>query len=127
MKKNSFNRTKNSKPHSRPQQKPHGKAQGFDGSQRGKVEKLQYPRSWRQVAGTHAIVELLRTRPQTVELALLQSNWRSSADLREIADLLQTKKIKIDLELPKPTKKSEDLMLLLKESLEKAKYHQAVN
>jgi DNA end-binding protein Ku len=38
-----------------------------------------------------------------------------------------SKKIKIDLEMPKPAKKSGDLMLLLKESLEKAKYHQTVN
>lgn len=39
-----------------------------------------------------------------------------------------TKKIKVDFETPVPTKKSADLMLLLKESLEKAKYQQhAVN
>lgn len=96
MKKNSFNRSKTSKSQSRPQQKPPGKQHGFDGLQRVKAEKLQYPRNWRQVAGTHAIVELLKTRPKTVELVLLQANWRSSADLREMADLLQAKKIKIE-------------------------------
>lgn len=38
-----------------------------------------------------------------------------------------TKKIKIDLAIPTPTKKSADLMFLLKESLEKAKYQHAIN
>lgn len=94
MKKNSFNnKSRNSGPQPSSKQKPGS----FDGSQRGgKAEKTQYPRSWRQVAGTHAIIELLKTRPKTVEVVLLQSNWRSSADLREMADLLQTKKIKIE-------------------------------
>lgn len=93
MKKNSFGNkpSRHSKPQSQGRPKP-----SFDGSQRNKTEKLQYPKTWRQIAGTHAIVELLKTRPKTVELVLLQSNWRSSADLREMADLLQTKKIKIE-------------------------------
>jgi 23S rRNA (guanosine2251-2'-O)-methyltransferase len=73
-----------------PRQRP------FDGSQRNKAEKLQYPRSWRQIAGTHAIIELLNTRPKTVETVLLQTNWKSSSDLRELADILQSKKIKIE-------------------------------
>jgi 23S rRNA (guanosine2251-2'-O)-methyltransferase len=93
MKKNSFSskNSRNAKPQPQGRPKP-----SFDGQQRNKTEKLQYPRSWRQVAGTHAIIELLKTRPKTVELVLLQSNWRSSSDLREMADLLQSKKIKIE-------------------------------
>lgn len=93
MKRNSFkpSNNRNTKPQQgRPKPAP------FDGSQRAKSDKLQYPKSWRQVAGTHAIIELLKTRPQTVELVLLQTNWKSSADLREMADLLQSKKIKIE-------------------------------
>ncbi len=92
MKKNTFNNrpSRNSKP------QPKGRPAPFEGSPRGKTEKLQYPRSWRQVAGTHAIIELLNTRPKTVETVLLQANWKSSADLRELADLLQTKRIKIE-------------------------------
>ena len=102
MKKTPFNsRFSHSKP--KPQQKPHSKPNAkpqhsgsFDGSQRGKSEKLQYPKSWRQIAGTHAIIELLNTRPKTVETVLLQTNWRSSSDLRELADILVSKKIKIE-------------------------------
>jgi 23S rRNA (guanosine2251-2'-O)-methyltransferase len=107
MKRNSFN-PKSKNPRSRPGHDNSSKSRNgtsengpkrpvaFDGSQRGKGEKLQYPRSWRQVAGTHAIIELLNTRPKSVETVLLQANWRSSSDLRELADLLQTRKIKIE-------------------------------
>ncbi len=58
--------------------------------------KIQYPRSWRQVAGTHAILELIKVHPKSVEVVLLQANWRSSADLRTLTDSLQEKKIKIE-------------------------------
>lgn len=61
-----------------------------------KAEKLQYPRSWRQVAGTHAICELIRTRPRNTQVVLLQSNWQSSAELRELASELEENKIKIE-------------------------------
>src|SRR4051812_27545643 len=110
MKRNSFNpKTKGSRP--RPpskdsaergpqrgsQQKPQDRpSKSFDGSQRNKTEKLQYPRSWRQIAGTHAIFELLNTRPKSVEVVLVQINWKSSSDLRELVDRLQAKKIKIE-------------------------------
>ena len=59
-------------------------------------ERGAFPKSWRQVSGTHAIMELLRVHPASIQVVLLQSNWRSSADLRELNDLLNTKKIKIE-------------------------------
>lgn len=62
----------------------------------GKTDKFQYPKSWRQVAGTHAIIELIATHPKTVETVLLQSNWKSSSDLRELNDLVISKKIKVE-------------------------------
>lgn len=66
---------------------------------------FSYPRSWRQVAGTHAIHELLRLRPKSIKAMLLQRNWSSSADLRELVDNLRKQKIQIeeksDLELQK--------------------------
>ncbi len=55
-----------------------------------------YPRSWRQVAGTHAIMELLKIHPKSVEVVLLQNNWKTSADLRDLAEQLEQKKIKIE-------------------------------
>ena len=59
-------------------------------------DKSFYPKSWRQVAGTHAIAELLQVHPKSVELVLLQANWRSSADLRQLMETLEKKKIKIE-------------------------------
>jgi 23S rRNA (guanosine2251-2'-O)-methyltransferase len=59
-------------------------------------EKLGYPKSWRQVAGTHAIMELLNTHPKSVQLVILQANWNTSADLRDLAKLLESKKIKME-------------------------------
>lgn len=79
---------KSSKAPSRPQPRPRPQTQGRP--------PLQYPRSWRQVAGTHAINELVRVHPESVQVVLLQSNWRSSAELRELSDELVTKKIKIE-------------------------------
>lgn len=61
-----------------------------------KAEKLQYPRSWRQVAGSHAINELINVHPKSTQVVLLQSNWQSSAELRELVESLEQKKIKIE-------------------------------
>ncbi|MGZ3692128.1 MAG: TrmH family RNA methyltransferase, partial [Pseudobdellovibrio sp.] len=74
-----------------PQRHAPGRPQGG-----GAKEKNQYPKSWRQVAGTHAIIELIKTHPKSVETVLLQTNWKSSADLRELSDLLTAKRIKIE-------------------------------
>lgn len=62
----------------------------------GPERPAPYPRSWRQVAGTHAIVELLKIHPKSVEVVLLQNNWKTSADLRDLAEQLEQKKIKIE-------------------------------
>lgn len=56
-----------------------------------------YPKSWRQVTGTHAVKELLDTHPKSVQVALLQADFRSSGDLRELHERLESKKIKIEL------------------------------
>lgn len=66
------------------------------GGGRAQADKNLYPKSWRQVAGTHAIMELLKVHPGSVQTVLVQSNWRSSGDLREMMDILQSKKIKIE-------------------------------
>ena len=82
------------KPFDRSHSKPHHAGQF--GHAKGKADKMQYPKHWRQVAGTHAIIELINVHPKTVEVVLLQSNWRSSSDLRELADLIQERKIKVE-------------------------------
>ncbi len=61
-----------------------------------KADKNLYPKNWRQITGTHAILEVLRVHPQSVQVVLLQTNWKSSADLRELVEMLNTKKIKIE-------------------------------
>lgn len=66
------------------------------GGGRPQGDKNLYPKSWRQVTGTHAIMELLRIHPASVQTVLVQSNWRSSGDLRELMDIIQSKKIKIE-------------------------------
>lgn len=60
------------------------------------ANKPIYPRSWRQVAGTHAILELIHVHPKSVQVVLLQSNWRSSQDIRELQEKLLERKIKIE-------------------------------
>jgi 23S rRNA (guanosine2251-2'-O)-methyltransferase len=61
-----------------------------------KGDRSTFPKSWRQVAGTHAVMELLMTHPKSIQMVLLQSNWKSSADLRLLAEKLEAKKIKIE-------------------------------
>lgn len=77
-----------------------------DNQNKNKNIKAQtFPKNWRQVAGTHAINELIRVRPKSVKHFLIQKNWSSSADLRALVELLQKSGIsfeeKSDLELQK--------------------------
>lgn len=96
MKKNNFKpRTKVFKSIGNPISKPKTKTNISEFGSR-KSEKTFYPKSWRQVTGTHAIQELLNVHSQSVQLVLVQSNWRSSADLRILVDQLEIKKIKIE-------------------------------
>lgn len=55
-----------------------------------------FPKNWRQVAGNHAIAELVKIRPKSIKHLLIQNNWNSSADLRELMDLLKRTQIKIE-------------------------------
>ncbi len=65
-------------------------------SNKPKIDKNPYPKSWRQVAGTHAIAELISVHPKSVKCVLLQTNWKSSSELRELTDILNKKNIKIE-------------------------------
>lgn len=71
-------------------------SQGAGSGGKSHSEKPAFPKSWRQVSGTHAIMELLRVHPSSVQTVMVQTNWKSSGDLREIIDILQAKKIKIE-------------------------------
>lgn len=98
MKRNNF---KSDNRGSKPQSNRKGPPPARSGSgpvqnHRPKADKLMYPKSWRQVSGTHAILELIKTHPKSVETVLVQSNWRTSNELRELVDLLNDRKIKIE-------------------------------
>ncbi len=74
--------------------------------QAGQNSKPQtFPKNWRQVAGTHAIDELIRVRAKSIKHFLIQKNWSSSADLRLLVERLQKANIqfeeKSDIELQK--------------------------
>lgn len=102
MKRNNFKSDKRgSKPPSGrpPSQRGAPPARGGSGpvqNHRPKADKLTYPKSWRQVAGTHAITELIKTHPKSVETVLVQTNWRNSSELRDLVDQLTAHKIKIE-------------------------------
>ncbi len=72
-------------------------------NQNSKVQT--FPKHWRQVAGTHAINELIRVRAKSIKHFLIQKNWSSSSDLRTLVEVLQNLNIpfeeKSDLELQK--------------------------
>ncbi len=53
-------------------------------------------KSWRQVAGTHAIRELIKVRPQTIKSLVVQKNWASSSDLRDLVDEVRGLKINLN-------------------------------
>lgn len=72
------------------------KPKDFNQKQVHKSDKYIYPKAWRQVAGTHAILELLRVHPKSVQVVLVQANWKSSAELRDLVESLEAKKIKIE-------------------------------
>ena len=52
-------------------------------------------KSWRQVAGTHAIRELIHAHPKTIKSLVLSKNWASSGDLRQIVDQVKPYQIQI--------------------------------
>ncbi|MEK6628081.1 MAG: 23S rRNA (guanosine(2251)-2'-O)-methyltransferase RlmB [Bdellovibrionota bacterium] len=89
MRKNNFK--KNIKAPLKAQNKPPSQKQNHS-----KPDRPSYPKTWRQVTGTHAVSELLSTHPKSIEVVLLQANWRSSAELRVLAEKLDSKKIKIE-------------------------------
>lgn len=72
---------------------------------RASSSSVSYPKSWRQVAGNHAILELIRVRPDSVKHLIIQKNWSSSADLKNLMDQFKSKKLsfeeKSDLEMQK--------------------------
>lgn len=51
------------------------------------------PKAWRMIAGTHAILECLNVRPDSIKMAIFDRNWNSQGDLREIFEVVTKKRI----------------------------------
>src|SRR5262245_34477151 len=60
----------------------------------------EIPRSWRVIAGTHAINEAFKVRPKDVKLLWLRQGWESSKDLREIEERAKAARSKIEVKPP---------------------------
>jgi len=58
--------------------------------------KLEIPKEWRPVIGTHAIKEALNVHARIGKLIWLRQGWESSQELREIQELAHDGKVKIE-------------------------------
>lgn len=84
------------RPRSRPSYKG-SSAPGRGPSRRGETE---IPKTWRAIAGTHAIQEAFNVRPDDVELLWLRQGWESSEDLRGFDELARRLKVKVEVKPP---------------------------
>ncbi len=58
--------------------------------------KPGFPKHWRQVAGNHAIAELVKMKSRSIKHILIQQNWNTSADLRQLMDQFKNHKLSIE-------------------------------
>lgn len=54
------------------------------------------PKSWRQIAGTHAVREALSVRPQSIKQAYVQSNLLNSPEIKELLQIFKAKDIRFE-------------------------------
>ena len=62
----------------------------------GQIKSFSFPKNWRQVAGHHAIIELIQVRAKSIKHLLIQKNWETSNDLRTLMDHCQKTKITVE-------------------------------
>ncbi len=74
------------KTHSRPPVRP----------QQGGGKVPAFPKHWRQVAGNHAIMELIAVRAKSIKHLLIQKNWETSADLRILMELVKNARLTVE-------------------------------
>jgi 23S rRNA (guanosine2251-2'-O)-methyltransferase len=55
-----------------------------------------WPREWRAVIGQHAIMEVLKIRPKSIQQAWLKQGWEASADLKELYTEMKSRGLKVD-------------------------------
>lgn len=83
-------------PHRAQGGRPQPSRQGGAGPRR----EPEIPKSWRWVAGRHAITEALNVRPRDSQLLWLRQGWESSLDLRELEEVARRLKVKIEVKPP---------------------------
>ncbi len=54
------------------------------------------PKSWRQIAGTHAVKEALSVRPQSIKQAYVQANLLNSPEIKELLQIFKAKDIRFE-------------------------------
>lgn len=63
-------------------------------------KRFQIPKHWRSVAGQHAVNELMKVRPKSVEMAWLVQGYQRMSELEDLVNLLKRHRVKIE-EKPK--------------------------
>lgn len=79
------------------QRSPAGRGDSRSRSSGGPRGALEIPKSWRGVAGTHALKELFEVRPHQIKVLWLRQGWESSQDLREFEEKARKAKITIEV------------------------------
>lgn len=80
QKRQSFKKPNRSQSHSQ-QQRQHSRPQG---SGQPPKRDRDFPREWRAVVGTHAILEALKVNADQVQMLWLKQGWESSQELKKL-------------------------------------------
>jgi 23S rRNA (guanosine2251-2'-O)-methyltransferase len=55
-----------------------------------------WPRDWRAVIGTHAIVETFKCRPKSIRQVWFKQGWESAPDLKDLAQEFKSRGLKVE-------------------------------
>lgn len=88
-------RSSNARPSARPQKGSHSRPTSArqESSPKGGPS---WPRDWRAIIGTHAIMEVFRSRPKTIRQVWFKQGYEASPELKEIAQEFKSRGLKID-------------------------------
>lgn len=70
---------------------------GAPAPQQSARRESEMPRSWRQVAGTHAINEAFRVSGKKAKVLWLRQGWESNADLQSFEEQAKNAKVRIEV------------------------------
>lgn len=82
-------------------QRPSGSQRDFrSGGRMAAPEKSKggpsWPRDWRAIIGTHAILEVLNVHPKSIKQIWFKQGWESVPDLRDLGQEFKAKGLKIE-------------------------------